>query len=180
MDKKTYYKEIKLFFTEIDWNKAATDRLEKLTDQLVDHYLKSKEEKIVYVDRLIWRTQYITKPVKKDQHIGFHNIANINDLNETALEICEFFDINPTQLKVNNKESEYFPLRKRSKLYILARATFAKTVLDRKVDTRYKTISDYLGYRDHTSVMHLLYYSKSKTSPLKKKDETVTELSDAV
>lgn len=171
MDKKKYYKEIQDFFTEITWNAAAKRKLEQLTDELVQSYVDEKESQIIYVDKIQWRTHYVTSATKKRPTDPLSSIAILEDFNNIALEVCVAFDIRPEQLKVNNPKSSYSPYRPHARFLVTARSVFAKTVLYRRPDTPYQLISDYIGYKDHTSVMHLLYYSKLDTQPLLKKED---------
>lgn len=151
MTQQEYIKELKAFLTEVDWDKFTTNRVNELTTKLISSVLDVRPIKYVYMNKY----KIVTAKIAAKQE----------DLDRIALEVCAEYNITIQQLKVNSPDSCYFRngkwRGKRHIPFVQARWCFCKTVLEQYSDTIYMMLAEYLGYKDHTSIMHLLYYRKN-------------------
>lgn len=153
MTKEEFLKELKDFFTEVDWDSYKEARVSSLTSRLYDYAVSQAPVKRIYVKETVIRNESASS-----------RSANHQEMTNTALEICSIYDMNFSQLLVNEPMHKYVyrgkPRGKRFQLFVDARQDFVKAILDEYPKTTYSTLASFLGYKDHTSIMHLLWYRK--------------------
>jgi hypothetical protein len=139
MTKKEFLKEMKDYFTEVEW----TSHAEKKIITLLEQY-KNKQDTVVVIKKV---------EVKVPQN----NVEVMEDaLQKVTDSVCQKHGITVEELKVSSPLSCYKKRAKRRHEYILARKEFCTTVRRVSPVTTLTAIRDWLGYKCHSSILHFL------------------------
>lgn len=141
MTKKDFLRELKSYFSDIDWTAGAESRV----NLLLDRYHSGIKEKVavrhIYIDREV---------------IVEGTCAQEKDYNKIAEEICEEHSITLEQLRANSPLWAYRKGKSRTRELVDARNAFVSKVFRRFPHSSKSQTARYLGYDCHSSVYHLL------------------------
>jgi hypothetical protein len=141
MTKKDFLRELKSYFTDIDWTPAAESRV----NLLLESYHTTAKTKVlvkhIYVDREVMVEGSCAKEM---------------DYAKIAEEVCRNHNITLEQLKVSSPNWAYKDGRKGTRELVDARHEFVNKVFARFPHSSKVQTSRWLGYTCHSSVYHLL------------------------
>lgn len=141
MTKKDFIRELKSYFPEIDWTPGAESRVNLLLDRYNFEVKERVVVKQVYVDREV---------------LVEGTSAREEDCIKVAKDICEQHGITLEQLKVNSPKWAYAGGRAGTKELVDARYDFVRKIFSRFPHSSKSHVSRWLGYKDHSSIHHLL------------------------
>lgn len=151
MTEKRLVKEVEDFLTEVEWDDYKRGRIA----YIIKTFLQNKKE------RVIVRHVYVDRVLHADA-----TAATDKDLKRIAQEICEKHSIILEQLRVNS-DIAFYPMdkdgvkKRRIQELVSARQDFAKSVIQEYPHTTTVLLASFLGYKDHSSIIHLLRYRKN-------------------
>jgi hypothetical protein len=109
----------------------------KMERKLVDNFQMEFYEKMGYFPYVITKS--------KDEYKDIRPLITLEDLEKRMARYIPHILGQPLKLKVKIRKKEIVELRQ------------FFTVIARKMGYTYKSISDYLGYADHTTAIHSFY-----------------------
>lgn len=127
-------------------NLEATERrVAKIQGLVADHMERYKPEtvKVVVREKVVYQKEY--------RKIIVDAKSPLNVMLSAAEDVCKRYNITLEQLKRDS--DEYGEYKRKSYQLVKARQVFVKMV--RMYDVSFTTIRDFLGYKNHTSVIHL-------------------------
>jgi hypothetical protein len=145
MTNKDFLRELKSYFPDIDWTDGAESRVLLLVDRYRSTIKHKTVVKQIYVDREV----VLPATSAKDE-----------DYVEIAQEVCENHKITLEQLRANSPKWAYERGEIRTRPLVDARCEFVKKVFARFPHTSQVQAARWLGYRDHSSIYHLLLKRK--------------------
>lgn len=158
---------MKAFFTDTEITPAMEKQIKYRLDNMG---VEPAKERVVYVDRVVEKevVKYV-KLMPQDFIPDYRKIdviAKKIPLEEVAKTVCEVHKITIEQLKINSPAGAYECRNwklgdgRRNREYIDARKHFCVEARSMYPYTL-SELAQFLGYRDHTSVIHLLRHRKS-------------------
>lgn len=167
---------MRAFFTDIDITPAMEKQIRYRLEGMAG---EPPKERVVYVDKVIERE--VVKYVKLTPQDFIPDYRKIDvvakkiPLEEIAKAVCEVHKITIEQLKINSPFGTYKCRHwkkgdgSRNREYVDARKHFC--VEARSIyPYRLSELAQFLGYRDHTSVIHLLRRRKDNHISVERED----------
>jgi chromosomal replication initiation ATPase DnaA len=136
MSDKEFIKDLKDYFTEIDWNNSHVERLGYMLGRYRDNVIKNSPVIIKRVEVPVFN---------RLQYGKMSTDLSVEQMYEILNEVAEDEGVTPEQL--TGKERKW-------KL-VCARVEFVRRVLRKNEFQTYASIGRMLG-RDHTSVLHYI------------------------
>jgi hypothetical protein len=146
MTNKDFLRELKSYFPDIDWTEHADSRVNMLLDRYRSAIKHKTIVKQIYIDREV---------------VVSSTSAKHEDYLKIAEEICERHEITLEQLRANSPSWAYKDGRIRTTPLVDARCEFVRKVFGKFPHTSKTQTARWLGYRDHSSIYHLLLKRKS-------------------
>lgn len=166
-----------LAYFNLECTDARVKKIESVIQDVIDDIPEKYIVKIKEVEKPVVKTKliYVPSSEEKCRKIDESTVATI--LYNIAVFVCNKYGISIEQLKRDSSPFIYkvCPVRthdgrrlcRRSNYFVQARSEFAKLVRQDYYETiSLKMIANYLGYRDHTSIVHLINGMKVENTHL--------------
>jgi hypothetical protein len=146
MTNKDFLRELKSYFPDIDWTEHAESRVLMLVDRYRSTIKHKTIVKQIYIDREVVLD---ATSAREDNYL------------ELAEEVCERNKITLDQLKANSPKWAYEKGKVRAGHLVDARCEFIRKLFAKFPHTSQVQAARWIGYKDHSSIYHLLLKRKS-------------------